>query len=336
MNVVVLHTPVGTEASRDEADTEVQREFVLDALAALGHEAVALPFSLNLEETAERLRALAPDVVFNLFEPLTGEGRLIHLAPALLDHLRLPYTGNPTEALFLTSNKLLGKRLLAHAGFKTPPWRTLRDRASAEPTAPGRWLVKSVWEHASIGLDDDAVFTARNAGDLDNALGARGDRPGGDCFAEAYIDGREFNLSLLAGKHGPEVLPPAEIRFDDYPPDKPRIVGYRAKWEEDTFEYRHSPRSFAFSPSDGPLLETLADIARRCWHLFALAGYARVDFRVDAAGVPWVLEINANPGIAPDSGFAAAAGQAGFAYPQMIGRILQDAVAFRSTGGARG
>ncbi len=336
MNVVVLHTSVGTEASRDEADTEAQRESVLEALAALGHGAVALPFSLNLEETAGRLRALAPDVVFNLFEPLTGEGRLIHLAPALLDHLRLPYTGNPTEALFLTSNKLLGKRLLELGRIATPSWRTPRDGASAEPAAPGRWIVKSVWEHASIGLDEDAILTARNAGDLDHAVRARGDGPGGGCFAEAYIDGREFNLSLLAGKHGPEVLPPAEIRFDDYPPDKPRIVGYRAKWEEETFEYRHSPRSFDFSPADGPLLESLADIARRCWELFALAGYARVDFRVDAAGVPWVLEINANPGIAPDSGFAAAAGQAGFAYPQMIARILEDAVAFRSKGGAHG
>jgi D-alanine-D-alanine ligase len=327
MNVVVLHTPVGKEASRDEADTEVQRESVLDALAALGHEAAALPFSLNLEETAGRLRTLAPDVVFNLFEPLAGEGRLIHLAPSLLDHLRLPYTGNPTEALFLTSNKLLGKRLLAHAGIATPPWRMPREAAPPEPLTPGRWIVKSVWEHASIGLDDDAVFTAQGDGDVDHALGARGDGPGGGWFAEAYIDGREFNLSLLCGARGPEVLPPAEIRFDGFPPGKVRIVGYRAKWEQDAFEYRYTPRSFDFSDEDAPLLDRLKGLARRCWDLFNLKGYARVDFRVDAAGRPWILEVNANPGIAPDSGFVAAAERAGIAYPAVIERLLHDAFA---------
>ncbi len=323
MNVVVLHTPAVEVADRDEADSIVQRDAVMAALAASGHAPAALPFALNLEDTERRLRALAPDVVFNLFEPLAGEGRLIHLAPSLLDHLRLPYTGNSTEALFLTSNKLLGKRLLAHAGIATPPWRTPRDASAPGPLIPGRWIVKSVWEHASIGLDDDAVLDAQSAGDLDHALRARG----GGRFAEAYVDGREFNLSLLCGARGPEVLPPAEIRFDGFPPDKVRIVGYRAKWEEDAFEYRHTPRSFDFSDEDAPLLERLKGLARRCWDLFDLRGYARVDFRVDAAGRPWILEVNANPGIAPDSGFVAAAGRAGIAYPAVIERLLRDAFA---------
>ena len=133
------------------------------------------------------------------------------------------------------------------------------------------------------------------------------EKQGGECFAEAYIDGREFNLSLLASKAGPQVLPPAEIRFEDYPEGKTRIVGYRAKWHESSFEYLHTVRSFEFPPEDDELLSRLKDLAVRCWSLFDLRGYARVDFRVDRDGRPWVLEVNVNPCLSPDAGFFAAA-----------------------------
>jgi len=324
MNVVVLHTPVGTEASRDEADTEVQREFVLDALAALGHEAVALPFSLNLEETAERLRALAPDVVFNLFEPLTGEGRLIHLAPALLDHLRLPYTGSGQEAVFVTSNKVLSKRLFQQSGIPTPRWMEAAQPPDVPWAETGTWILKSVWEHASNWFGDDSVVCAASAAELRRLLEQK-DRKGG-FFAERYIEGREFNQALLAG----ECLPAAEMRFVDYPEDKLRIVDFRAKWEEDSFEYAHTQRGFDLSAADRPLVEELHDISRRCWERFGLTGYARVDFRVDAGGRPWVLEINTNPCLAPDGGFFAAAARAGLSYTRMVERIVEDCLERRA------
>jgi len=139
-------------------------------------------------------------------------------------------------------------------------------------------------------------------------------------FAEGYVEGREFNLSLLAG----EVLPPAEIRFEGFPAGQPKMVDYRAKWDEESAEYRHTVRSFAFSPADAPLLEELAAIARRCWQAFGLRGYARVDFRVDPRGHPWVLEVNTNPCISPDGGFVAAASRAGLDLPALVGRILAD------------
>lgn len=146
-------------------------------------------------------------------------------------------------------------------------------------------------------------------------------------FAETYIEGREFNLSLLASSRGPEVLPPAEIRFEGFPETRRKIVGYRAKWVEDSFEYTHTPRTFRFPQSDGPLLLSLADLAKRCWTLFRLRGYARVDFRVDGEGRPWVLEVNTNPCLSPDAGFAAASREAGLAFPEVIRRIVADAPA---------
>jgi D-alanine-D-alanine ligase len=123
----------------------------------------------------------------------------------------------------------------------------------------------------------------------------------------------------------PQVLPPAEIDFSAFPPDKPRIVGYRAKWQADSFEYQNTPRRFDFPSADGPLLEQLRSLSLRCWALFGLRGYTRVDFRVDRDGRPWILEINTNPCLSPDAGFAAALQQAGIPFETAIQRILDAA-----------
>jgi D-alanine-D-alanine ligase len=328
MKVVILHNKVSEGASKDEEDVLVQVEAVFAALAALGHRPVAVPFSIDAAAAMQAVRAIAPDLVFNLVESVEGAGRLIHLAPALLDHMRIPYTGAGTEAIFLTSNKLVAKEWLKKSGLPTPAWIAPRGGRGAETSAGGPFIVKSVWEHASVGLDEDSVIFA-DSDDPDRLIREmerRKDSLGGDCFAEAFIDGREFNLSLLAGPDGPEVLPPAEIRFDLYPPDKPKVVGYRAKWESDSFEYLHTERTFEFSPADEPLVARLGDLARQCWDIFHLRGYARVDFRVDKSGAPWVLEVNANPCLSQDAGFYAAAQRAGLGCPEVIGRIIAGSV----------
>ena len=125
---------------------------------------------------------------------------------------------------------------------------------------------------------------------------------------------------------GPRVLPIGEIVFVDYPDDKPRIVDYNAKWVEDSFEYNHTPRIFDVAPADVALRAELARLALQCWRLFGLAGYARVDFRVDSAGRPWVLEVNANPCASPDAGYAAMLAEAGLTYDQGISEIVQAAL----------
>ena len=97
---------------------------------------------------------------------------------------------------------------------------------------------------------------------------------------EGFVDGREFNISVIAGEVGPETLPPAEIMFYNYPKEKLRIMSYAAKWHEGTFEYENVERTFEFKPGDKPLLDGLRQTALHCWRLFGLKGYARVDFRV--------------------------------------------------------
>jgi D-alanine-D-alanine ligase len=133
-------------------------------------------------------------------------------------------------------------------------------------------------------------------------------------------------LSILAGPQGPQVLPPAEIIFEGYDADQPRIVGYRAKWDVDSEEFRQTPRSFDFGPDDRPLLAELQALALQCWQLFGLRGYARVDFRVDDHGRPWILEINANPCLSPDAGFAAALARAGIVFSRAVKWIITDGI----------
>jgi D-alanine-D-alanine ligase len=325
MKVVVLHDRVPEEgASPDQADVLVQAREVCGALRELGHDPVPLSATLDFRLLRDQLREVGPAFVFNLVESIEGYGRLIHAAPALLNCLGIPYTGAGADAVFLTTNKLLTKRMLREAAVPTPPAYASADLSGAIPFAAGRYIVKSVWEHASVGLDEDSVVAISEPAGLRAEMSRLQEKQGGECFAEAYIEGREFNLSLLASKAGPQVLPPAEIRFEGYPEGKTRVVGYRAKWHEGSFEYLHTVRSFEFPAEDAELLQRLTDLAARCWSLFDLQGYARVDFRVDRDGRPWVLEVNVNPCLSPDAGFFAAAAQARLSFTQVVERIIQD------------
>jgi D-alanine-D-alanine ligase len=204
----------------------------------------------------------------------------------------------------------------------------IASRAAKIGTAPNatRFIIKPMWEHASLGMDAGAVVDVRDAAELAAKLADRAAKNQCPCFAERFIEGREFNLSVLASAAGPEVLPPAEIDFSAFAEGAPRIVGYEAKWDEGSFEFHNTPRTFDFPPTDRDLLEELSELARACWRLFGLGGYARVDFRVDAAGRPWILEINANACLSPDAGFAAAVERAGIGFDHAVERILNDAV----------
>ena len=323
MKIVILHDDLPAAASADQADVFAQIKAVSAALDELGHQSVVLPFSLNLEAVRGELARIRPDLVFNLVESVAGQGRLIHLAPALLDAVGFPYVGAGTEAMFQTSGKPLAKERLRDRGVATPRWYTL-DSLETDEWVPGRYIVKSAWEEASVGLDEDSVVHVDHPWALKEEIERRLPALGGDGFAEAYIDGREFNLAVLAGPDGPEVLPPAEIEFVGYGEGKPRVVGYRAKWDESSYEYHHTPRRFELPPSDGALIARLTQIAEECWRLFGLLGWARVDFRVDAVEQPWVLEVNANPCLSPDAGFAAAVERGGIGYTRAIARILED------------
>ncbi len=335
MRVLCLHDVVPEGAAPDVLDVFVQLESISASLKTLGHEVVSHGVGLDLAAARDLLRQVEPDLVFNLIESVEGMGRLIHLPTSLFDALAIPYTGSPTEAIFLTTSKLLAKERLRSAGLPTPDWWALSPDGTelvagpdSAPLGPSRRvIVKSIWEDASLGLDDSSIVRGPSAAELSRVLVERAPSLGGACFAEEFIDGREFNLSVLAGTAGPIALPPAEMEFASFPEGKPRIVGYRAKWDPTSFEYSHTQRRFDLPARDRELLDRLRSLSVDSWRVFGMGGYGRVDFRVDERGEPWILELNANPCLSPDAGFAAAAEREGVTYVDLIARIVDSALA---------
>ena len=318
-SVLVLHEALSDDARPDELDALVQVREICAALESVGHEPTVLATDLDLETTLAAIRDAQPHCVFNLVESLAGKGRLVHIVPAVLEAAGLRYTGSNSEAIMLSSHKVLGKEWLRHHGIATPPWFTA---GSAPRDRDTQWIVKSVWEHASFGLDDGCVVTGARAAEA--RIHESIDAHGGHWFAEQFIDGREFNVAMLEVDGKPEVLPIAEMAFVDYPEGKPRIVGYAAKWDETAPEYQATQRRFGALSETG--LRALTRTAMQCWRAFGLAGYARIDFRIDSKGVPWVLEINANPCLSADAGFVAAGAETGMTQATIVDAIVRAAL----------
>ncbi len=320
---VVLFNEIPIGAAPDEADTKVQADLVAAALEKLGFKTEQMAFSLDFKPFIDNLSLLAPVFVFNLTEAVDGEGKLSHFAPFLLEHLKIKYSGCPAEAIYLTTNKILTKKILRLSEVNTPSWVSSNE---AEAFNPGSsYIIKPVNEDASIGLENDCLIRAETVSELRDIITKKQKMTGKEFFAEEYIDGREFNVSVLGRDGCPEILPPAEIKFIDYQETgRVKIVDYKAKWDEDSFEYQNTQRTFEFDKDDLPLLDELKTITRICWNCFHLKGYARIDFRVDQTGKPWMLEVNANPCLTPGSGLMAAAERIGLTFTDVIEKIIKE------------
>ncbi len=314
--IPVVHA--ATESRPDEIDTLVASNAVAGALGSLGYATEIVALAPDLSQL-DALPARRPLLVFNLVDAVNGDGRLAPFVPARLDALGLPYTGCSASAWLETLSKISTKLKLAHAGLPTPTWS--EDGSGLDPER--RYIVKPIWEHGSLGLDDASVLRGADAA---KAIAMRNVRWKTEHFAESFLDGREFNLSLLDGPSGPRVLPIAEIVFEGFSARAPRIVGYDAKWTPDSEAYIGTPRRFGLEAEDPALAAKLKGLALACWHLFALSGYARVDFRLDGAAEPAILEVNMNPCLSADAGFAAAAQQAGLSYQATIGQIVESSL----------
>src|SRR3954469_12633842 len=178
MNITILHNAVADSDSAADRDVLVQVAAVEDALRSLGHTARRLSCTLNLEIVEESLTADRPDLVFNLVESLGGSDRLAHLAAVLLDDLDLRYTGTAAAALPLTNNKPRAKERLRAAAMPTPDW-TLAESGQQALAPP--YIIKAVWEHASIGLDDHAVISSGDGSTVCDQISSRTRQLGQTC-----------------------------------------------------------------------------------------------------------------------------------------------------------
>jgi D-alanine-D-alanine ligase len=319
LRVLVAHNPAGEEDDPSTSDVLAQVDLVESGLRELG-----LPFSRIAVEPGRTLDIFREEarrpgtLVFNLIESPPGRPSLHTDSAAVLELAGLPFTGSSPAALALTTDKIATRALLASEGVAVAAGGRLDlEHPDVLDRVPPPWILKPACEDASIGLEGNPVCVTREA-----ALARGADLvrrfPGQPVLVERYLPGRELNVSLLAG----EALPVAEILFEGFPDGMPRVVGYEAKWDEASFAYRHTVRHFPESAEDAELLARVREIALACWRLCGLGGYARVDLRLDENGIPHVLEVNANPCLAADAGFMAAAGKAGLSAGEVVRRIL--------------
>jgi D-alanine-D-alanine ligase len=310
--IPVLHA--ATLSRPDEIDSIVTAEAVAAALEALGFatEIVALTPGLAGLDT---LPARRPLVAFNLVDAVGDDCRLAPMVPARLDALGLRYTGAGTSAWLETLSKVATKLKLRHAGLPTPDWS--EDGTGLDPAT--RVIVKPIWEHGSLGIDAASVVRASEALCV---IPERARAWHTEHFAESFIEGREFAAAMMEGPDGVEVLPLRETVFQGFATGQPLITGYDAKWTPDSAAWDGTPRRFGIEQEDPELAAELKRLALACWRLFSVRGYACVDFRVDPSGAPFILEVNMNPCLGRDAGFAASAACAGLSYEDMIARIV--------------
>lgn len=322
--VVVLYNDLPGDAAKADLDVLFQVGAVADSLERMGFDVSKLVFSSDAVFTHTLLH-LNPVFIFNLVETVVSLGRWSYLAPAWLEKLGIPYTGCPAEAVRLTTDKIRTKEMLKHAGLPTPAWVCAASAAGF--MADGAYIMKPVYEDASVGLDNQSVRSFHSAAEILSRISALTRESNLDFFAEKFIEGREFSVSILGEDGKPNILTPLEVCFDGYEErNKVKILDYNAKWESASFEYQHAFSIPCCREEDSALLDSLRSIAEKCWTDFHLRGYARIDFRVDQEGNPWVIDINANPCLTPgESSFLKAAQKSGLDFQDVIRRICREA-----------
>ncbi len=304
-------------ALADELDVLEQVEYIGENLEKLGILVYTRGITSNFMNEVAEVAAEKPDFVFNLVESINNKGELCYFVPALLNMYSIPYSGNPLEALFLTTSKALTAKILKEHDLATP---LTYLPSQVNLLKPGqRYIVKPIWEDGSLGITADSVFTF--ATEDEDRLKALDDS---HWIIQDFIDGREFNISVIAGRSGPEVMPAAEMVFHNFASDMPRIVDFKAKWIEDSFEYENTIRDFPGDKINPVLSRRINELALKCWNVFGLKGYARVDMRVDDHENPFIIEVNANPCMSPDSGLMAATRKAGIPVTTVLTRIIED------------
>ncbi|ADY14384.1 ATP-grasp domain-containing protein [Sphaerochaeta globosa] len=277
--VIILHNQIPSDAPEDVLDILRQAQWIAEILTEKGYATTLLPYSLSALEQLEK-----SVVVFNLVDSAPKEELLSYLVPGILESLHLRYTGCSLSSLFLSTDKVLAKRLLSEHTLPTP---ALYSKESEK----GLYLIKPTTQDASVGLDEQCLVEHDR---VQAVLREKEQEVGCPCFAEQYIDGREFTVCMYGTKEEAHILPPYEWVFNDYGQNA-KIITYDAKWTENTFGYEHITAKYTHDEADKALLQQLVQISTSCWNVFDLHGYARVDFRVDDQNRPYILELNANP-----------------------------------------
>ncbi|NQV35096.1 MAG: GNAT family N-acetyltransferase [Phycisphaeraceae bacterium] len=279
----------------------------------------------HYSQLSEILAGADETLVFNLVEGFTSFPEQATYVPALCTAFNKACTGNSTPGLLHSLDKWQSKTMLQAAGWPCPEAVCIQPgQRIPQNLFAGPYLVKPLSTDASEGIDSRSVVS--HAGRSLNAAVTRVHKQFSQpALVEQYINGRELNVSVIQRQGIAEALPLAEIDFSAFGPDRPRIVGYKAKWQTDTFEYHHTPRVIP-APLPKDLAEDIRVLAVGACRTLGCDDYCRVDLRLDQDLRPFILEVNANPDINPDAGFAAALEAAGIPYQDFVHMTLENAM----------
>jgi D-alanine-D-alanine ligase len=198
LRVAVIREEIEESASPDAQDTVLQARSVCESLEREGWECVQIMLGHNPQILEEKLLEIRPDVVFNLVESYLGVASLACVAPALCRKAGIPFTGADEGVMALAGDKAAARRLMRSASIPVPDGASLDELRQGKFPGAGQYIIKSRFEDASLGLDGDCVVEVRSRGELQWAMEELAPRMAGDCVAERYVAGREFNLALLA------------------------------------------------------------------------------------------------------------------------------------------
>lgn len=294
-------------------------EAIETALMNEGNTVIRVPVLVD-GKWIDRVRRGRFDVAFNMCEGIDGVAELEPPVIGVLELFGIPYTGGSSYTTSMCLRKHVVNALLSHAGLPVPPWITLqrgnRIRSVGYPA-----IVKPAAEDASIGVEQRSVVrSARTLKARVEAMLVSFD----EVIVQRYVDGRELNVGIV----GDMVLPIAEIDFRTMPKGMWPIVTYRSKWdtgsEEDLGSIPRCPAELGARTAN-----EVRRVALEAWKLVGGHGYGRVDMRLDGDGRPWILEVNANPDIAPDAGLARMAKVAGIDYATLVRTICELGIARR-------
>jgi len=295
---------------------------VISALDSYGYRAIPITVRGSLDELEEALKPFPPQTafVFNICDSFAGNNRDAVKIVRLLEKLNYRHTGSSSTTVSLCIDKGRAKvRLLAN-GIPTPFYQIYtRPSGYYEHIFPA--IIKPARDDGSVGINSNAVVT--NQEQLVNQVSYIIEQYRQPALVEAFIPGREFSISMMGNRHI-EVLPISEIDYSEVSDSLKHFLSFDSKWTPDSFDFNHIPTR---CPADlqGEDRARIIDVAIRTFRAVGLRDFGRVDIRYYDQ-VPYVIDINEIPDLAPGSGFPNAATKAGYDYAGMIDRILRIAM----------
>lgn len=331
--LVVVHAslvpPQTLEGYTDKQIEEWRTEYdVMTTLTKRGHEVRCIGVLDSLTELRAAVADWKPDIVFNLLEEFGGIVTYDQHVVAFLELLRQPYTGCNPRGLLLSRDKLLCKQLLAFHRIPTPRFAVSRRGARLQIPRKLKFplFVKSTVEDASLGIAQASVV--EDAARLKERIEFVHEQVGSDALVEEFIEGRELYVGVL-GNERLTRLPVWEMVFGSMPESLAAIATRKVKWDK-RYQAKYGITTRAAQDLPAVVIARLDKLSRRIYRALGLSGYARMDFRVTAAGDVYVLEANANPNVEAAEDFAESARAAGMPYNELLERVMALGLSYRA------